>query len=302
MNDALHLKYLTVGPGDLSWGMAVNSVGFQEVGPGEPYPPQNHPLRYLFSVEKGRVLDDYQLIYVTRGSGQFRSASLPHPLPIVQGSLFLLFPGEWHNYCPSPETGWKEYWIGFKGPQMDSWVADGFFFKDNPLWNVGIHSDIVELYQEAIDTAREQRSGFQQRLSGIVAHLVSLAWFYRRNEDFSEVENMMNRAKILISEQFLSITPEDLSRQLCLGYSNFRRIFKEYTGLAPAQYIRQVRLNRIKEALTNTSAPVKQIAFELGYENEDYFFTAFRRMTGLTPLEYRAITQGRNNINFLSAH
>ena len=35
MNDSLHLKYLTVGPNDRLWGTAVNSVGFQEVGPGE---------------------------------------------------------------------------------------------------------------------------------------------------------------------------------------------------------------------------------------------------------------------------
>ena len=292
MNDELHLKYLTVGPGDLAWGMAVNSVGFQEVGPGEPYPPSSHPTRYLFSEKRGRILDDYQLLYITKGSGVFRSASLQSPVAIGPGSLFLLFPGEWHTYRPQPETGWKEYWIGFQGHQMDSWVSGGFFSKENPIWNVGLHNDVVELYEDAIHTAGEQQSGFQQRLSGIVAHLVSLAWFYRRNEDLSEAANMINRAKILVSEQLCTITPEDLSRQLCLGYSNFRRIFKEYTGLAPAQYIRQVRLNRIKELLTNTSLAVKRIAFEMGYENEDYFFTAFRRMTGMTPIEYRRLTQG----------
>lgn len=292
MTDALHLKYLAIGPNDLLWGLAVNSVGFQEVGPGEAYPPSNHPSRYLFTVERGRVLDEYQLIYVTRGEGLFRSASLPHPLPVRQGSLFLLFPGEWHSYRPAEETGWKEYWIGFKGPQMDSWMKGGFFAKDRPIWNVGLRSDIVALYQDAIDTALSQQSGFQQRLSGVVAHLVSLAWFYGRNEALSEVAGQMNRALILIAEQFRTVTPEDLSRQLCMGYSNFRRIFKEYTGQSPAQYIRQVRLSRVKEALTNTSRPIRELAFEMGFENEDYFFTSFRRLTGMTPREYRAFTRG----------
>ena len=292
MTDALHLKYLAIGPNDLLWGLAVNSVGFQEVGPGEAYPPSNHPSRYLFTVERGRVLDEYQLIYVTRGEGRFLSASLPHPLPVRQGSLFLLFPGEWHSYRPAEETGWKEYWIGFKGPQMDSWMKGGFFAKDRPIWNVGLRSDIVALYQDAIDTALSQQSGFQQRLSGVVAHLVSLAWFYGRNEALSEVAGQMNRALILIAEQFRTVTPEDLSRQLCMGYSNFRRIFKEYTGQSPAQYIRQVRLSRVKEALTNTSRPIRELAFEMGFENEDYFFTSFRRLTGMTPREYRAFTRG----------
>lgn len=294
MNDAIHLKYLMVSPEDLLWGLAVNSVGYQEVGPGESYPPGDHPSRYLFSEEKGRILDEYQLLYITKGQGAFRSASLPHPVPVRSGSMFLLFPGEWHSYRPDKETGWKEYWIGFKGSQMDAWVRDGFFYKEEPVWNVGIRSEIVSLYQSAIDTAKEQEALFQQSLGGIVAHLVSLARFYRRNEAFSEVASQMNRAKILIADQFRTITPESLAQQLNMGYSNFRRIFKEYTGFSPAKYIQEVRMNKVKEAITHTANPIKQIAYEMGFENEDYFFTAFRRVTGLTPVQYRELTQGKS--------
>lgn len=293
MNDALHLKYLVTAPADMHWGTAINSVGFQEVGPGEPYPPSNHPSRYLFSEERGRILDEYQLLYITKGQGTFRSHSLPHPVRVKAGSLFLLFPGEWHSYKPDPETGWKEYWIGFKGSQMDNWVNNGFFSPRNPVWHVGLKSDIVALYNDAIETASKQESGFQQRLGGLVSHLMGLARFYNRNEAFSEVAEQINRAKILISEQFRTITPEDLADQLYMGYSNFRRIFKEYTGFAPAKYIQEVRMNRVKEALTNTSLTIKQIAFDMGYENEDYFFTAFRRIAGMTPMEYREMTQGK---------
>ena len=292
MNDAIHLKYLAVGPSDLMWGAAVNSVGFQDVGPGENYPPSNHPSRYLFSREHGRVLDEFQLLYITRGRGTFRSAHLNNPLPVRQGSMFLLFPGEWHTYFPNPETGWKEFWIGFKGHQIDSWVQNGFFSVGSPLWNVGLQNDIIDLYKDAIQTATEQESGFQQRLGGIVAHLLSLAWFYGRNEAFSEVADMVNRAKIIISEQFRTISPEDVAQQLCMGYSNFRRIFKDYTGFSPAKYIQEIKMGKVKEALTNSEAPIKQVAYSMGYENEDYFFTAFKRLTGMTPSEYRAFTRG----------
>ena len=124
---------------------------------------------------------------------------------------------------------------------------------------------------------------------------MSLARFYNRNEVFSEVADQINRAKILISSQFRTITPENLAQQLNMGYSNFRRVFKEYTGFSPAKYIQEVKMNRVKEALTNTSHPVKQIAYEMGYDNEDYFFTAFRRVSGMTPLEYRELTQGKSH-------
>ena len=58
-----------------------------------------------------------------------------------------------------------------------------------------------------------------------------------------------------------------------------------------------MRIGKVKEALTNSSVPVKQVAFSMGYENEDYFFTAFRRLTGMTPVEYRAFTQGKRKNN-----
>lgn len=61
---SVHLKYLAVNPVDLKWGTAVNSVGFQEIAPGMDYPPRNHPSRYVFSVASGRILQEYQLLYM----------------------------------------------------------------------------------------------------------------------------------------------------------------------------------------------------------------------------------------------
>ena len=115
-----------------------------------------------------------------------------------------------------------------------------------------------------------------------------------RNETISEVAEKINRAKIIMNEQYRDISPEGVAKQLCMGYSNFRRVFKEYTGFSPAKYIQEVRIGRVKEALTNSVESVKQIAYDAGYENDDYFFTAFRRITGMTPREYRSFTQGKH--------
>lgn len=293
MADSIHHKYLAVSPADYLWGLAVNSVGCQEVLSGESYPPQKHPSRYLFTREHGRILDEYQLLYITSGKGTFKSATCPQIRHLQKGSLFLLFPGEWHSYAPYLETGWKEYWIGFTGTQMETWMSNGFFSRLQPVWNIGLQNEVIDLYREAIAIADRQQSGFQQRLGGIVSHLLSLAWFYGRNATFSESKQQINRAKIIIAEQYKTICPEDVASKICMGYNNFRRVFKDYTGFSPAKYIQMIRLNRVKEALTNSDLPARQIAFEAGYENEDYFFTLFHHHTGMTPLEYRSFTRGQ---------
>jgi AraC-like DNA-binding protein len=294
---SIHLKYLAVNPFDLDWGLAVNSVGRQEIAEHTPYPPANHPTRYLFSPERGRVLNEYQLLYITSGRGTFSCDTLgrERKIGVSAGTVIMLFPGEWHNYRPDPETGWTEYWIGFKGSQADLLVEKGFFSKNRPVMKVSFHDDIADCYTKAINIAESQKSGFQQALSGIVCSLLGMIYYYNKNESFMEsnTDRMIARAKMIVAEQLFSIDPKSLADQLFVSYSSFRRTFKEYTGFSPAKYILNVKINQAKELLTNSSSEIKEIAFNLGFENTDYFFTVFRRLTGQTPLAYRAETQGK---------
>ncbi len=84
-----------------------------------------------------------------------------------------------------------------------------------------------------------------------------------------------------------------------LSYSCFRRIFKEYTGFAPAQYLQEIRIQHAKELLTNTNLNVKEIAFESGFENPEYFFTAFRNKTGYTPIEIQELHTRERILKFI---
>jgi AraC-like DNA-binding protein len=288
-------KYLTISPVDLVWGLAVNSVGRQNVAENEVYPPQGHPTRYLFNTLKGRVLNEYQLLYITKGKGVFKSKS-GGEVPVKEGTMFLLFPGEWHTYQPDTDTGWNEYWIGFDGKIIDEWVRNGFFSKESPVFNVGLNEEMISLYKRAIIIADAQEANYQQALSGIACNLLSMALYLSRNTDFksSNIAENINVAKAAVQENISSITPEELARLACMSYSKFRKVFKEYTGFAPAQYIQEVRINMAKEILTNTSQSIKEIAFELGYENRDYFFTVFRKVTGMTPVNYRRLTRGED--------
>lgn len=294
MGNSFHPHYLVTSPIDMEWGLAVNSVGKQVINPGDPYPPSNHPSRYLFSMERGRVLAEYQLVYLTEGEGRFVSASIPKEEHVSRGTMFLLFPGERHAYCPLPETGWTEYWIGFNGPLVDERIRHAFFSKEKPVLNVGIHDEMVDLYERAIKIATSQESGYQTMLGSIAFHLLGMAYFFDRNAGYreNEMDILISRAKIIIAEEFRTIIPEDLAARLNMGYSNFRKLFKDYTGLSPAKYISVIKFNNIKEKLTNTNIPVKEIAFQMGFESYDYFFTAFRKHTGMTPSEFRSFTQG----------
>lgn len=300
MKNALHLKYLITNEQDSLWGLVVNSVGFQKINQGEIYPPNCHPTRYLFSAQKGRVLNEYQLLYISEGSGYFVSRN-NKKTEIKAGNMFMLFPNEWHNYSPDKHTGWNEYWIGFEGVDIDNRIRNGFFDPKNPVYNIGISKEVVDLYLRAIEIAKQQQTGFQQMLAGIVNHLLGIAYSQDKYSTFQDlnITEQIEKAKVIIYENYKDdISPEVIADQVNMSYSWFRRIFKQYTGLTPHQYIMEVKIQKSKELLSNTQLSSKQIAYMVGFESSDYFCTAFRKSAKLTPLQYRKSMQRDNTRSY----
>ena len=117
----IEFKYLIVNDLDRKYGLWVNTVGFQSIRPFTPYPITHHPSGYYFNPQKGRVLQEYQIVYITKGSGLFSSKAITEK-EISKGRLIILFPDEWHTYSPHKQTGWNEYYIGFNGPVIDKLV------------------------------------------------------------------------------------------------------------------------------------------------------------------------------------
>jgi len=295
MEDIIQLNYLIEKDQDLSWGLVVSTTGCQDINPHAPYPPKSHPAQYLFSTENGRILNEYQLIYISKGQGYFTSKG-QNKVEVKEGDMFLLFPGEWHNYSPGEETGWFEYWIGFNGTDMDNRVIAEFFIKNKPIFNVGKNEEIINLYKIALRTSKEQKSGYQQILAGIVNLLLGFAYSANELHTFEDIKvtNQINKAKTIMHDNVLTgITCEEIAQRVGMGYSWFRRIFKLYTGFAPAQYMQELKVNKSKELLTNTMLTCQEIAYEIGFETPSYFNITFKRKTGITPKEYRKQTQER---------
>ncbi|MDD6253820.1 MAG: AraC family transcriptional regulator [Candidatus Cryptobacteroides sp.] len=288
------LKYLVANEADPQWGLVVTTVGQQDIIPGSIYPSQDHPMRYLFSSEKGRIFNEYQLVYISRGKGQFVSAS-QKKTNVSAGDLFILFPGEWHNYSPDSTTGWHESWIGFTGPDMDEKVNSGFFSRKHPILHVGLDDDIFSLFHQGTVAAAGQKANYQQHLAGIAGHLLGLAYSKGNNmySQQDEVDELISRAKIMFQDNLENgITGEEIAREIGTSYTRFRKLFKEYTGFSPKQYLQELKVAKAKQLLTNTSLSCQQIGFDSGFESPSFFHCTFKKRTGMSPADYRKLTQG----------
>lgn len=84
-----------------------------------------------------------------------------------------------------------------------------------------------------------------------------------------------------------SMTIQDIAGILGMSYSSFRKLFKEYTGLSPASYFQDIKLQRAIDLLCKTDLSIKEIAYTLNFESPDYFSTQFKKKTGRRPRDYR---------------
>ena len=105
--------------------------------------------------------------------------------------------------------------------------------------------------------------------------------------------DVINRAQKVIRELMeKNLTIQDISQGLGLSYSSFRKLFKEITGIAPATYQHDLRLQRAKELLSATNESIKEIAYRLNFESPDYFSSKFKAKTGMKPSDFRAMNRG----------
>ncbi len=289
-------RYITSREKESPWNINVNTVGFEVVLAHSSYPGVGHPQDYYFDFEQGRILQEYQLVYITKGEGLFASRLKPKST-VREGSLFVLFPGEWHTYKPGDQTGWESYWVGFNGSFAQELLADKQSYISNPVLNIGYDEEIVNLYKKILEVSTSERPAYQNLLSGIVIHLLSYILYREKNKNLNdkEVFNKIDKARLIIREKINTcISPEEIAQSLNMSYTWFRRMFRNYTGLAPAQYIAQLKTQKAKELLSVTNKPIKEIAFDLGFESIDYFSTQFKKQTGQTPTQFRA--NGRGNL------
>ena len=156
---------------------------------------------------------------------------------------------------------------------------------------MGLNEELGSLFSRALEITEADRMASQQQLGGIVLYMIGMILSISKNDNASTVNSKIKQAKIVMNENvFKEINPEELAAELCIGYSNFRKTFKEYTGFATAKYFRLLKLHKAKQLLIESSYSVKEISFMLGCESTKHFNALFKKYFEFTPLKYRHST------------
>jgi AraC-like DNA-binding protein len=286
MND--YFKYLTHSNEDLENGFYLTVGGHAKVLPETDYPPRGHPSGYNFDWNKGRVLHEYQINYITEGEGIIETND--GEFEIKEGSILLIKPNSWHRYKPLKSTGWMEHYVGFNGDFADKIIENSLVFQNTPVVQIDFQEKIIEEFYKIFNYIKSEKPGYQQICTGLVIYILGLIISLKKNENFksSEIEKSIQKACLFIRDNLnQNINVEGMAESLRIDYSIFRKAFKKYTGLSPIQYHLSLRMQQAAYLLTNSSQSIKEISFNLGFSSVFYFSKLFKEKMNATPSDFR---------------
>jgi transcriptional regulator GlxA family with amidase domain len=150
----------------------------------------------------------------------------------------------------------------------------------NSYWNLLLH--LVEKYVDremaillskyfAIDIDRNTQSAFA---------------IFRGQKDHPDPE--IRRAQDIIEHRFSErISVDDLAEEVAVGRRSFERRFKRVTNNSVLEYVQRVKIEAAKRSFETSLKNINEVMWDVGYTDSKAFRTVFKKVTGLTPNEYR---------------
>lgn len=129
-----------------------------------------------------------------------------------------------------------------------------------------------------LNRAREWLSGVVEEIAGNVGCVFD-----------SRSKTLVAGAKRIIERNYAAqIGYKDVAREICISPSYFLTLFKKETGLTFTDYLTGVRIGAAKDLLKGTEKTITEIAFDVGFNNSNYFSNTFKKAVGLSAKEFRA--------------
>jgi AraC-like DNA-binding protein len=280
---------LTTKEADNNLGIKILNLG-HHIHPKElQYPDMSHPDSHLFDWEKGRMLKEYQILYIPKGEGYFETNGMK-PQHIEAGTVVLLYPGVWHRYKPNEKTGWEEYWIGFSGNYAHYLLEQECFNAQSPILKLGFTIEFFDTFSKLIDSVESEDDSFRKMSSFYLIHLLGMLYSSAllNKEKVSKKEEIIQKTLNLLANDWnKTIDFEQIAKDQNVSYVWFRKTFKQLTGTSPNQYLLMLKIRHSEQLILETNFTISEIAFQCNFESESYFSRIFKSKMGYSPSDLR---------------
>ncbi|MBI4026949.1 MAG: helix-turn-helix transcriptional regulator [Verrucomicrobia bacterium] len=238
----------------------------------------NWHLPHKHSVTKR--LDFVQVLWGIRGTGVIVMEGIERRLG--PGQLGLYFPGNEHHYFSLDEP-WEVRWWTMDGPLAASNTA-ALGLATGRIYQAGPAPDT--LFRKLERAMRDVSPAGEYRASTLAYELLVQA---ARGRIRTATDQAVLEAVDIIHARWSDprLGVGEIARQLRMHRSMLARRFRAALGVAPINYLINLRVQNALNRLKAHSQPVNEVAYGCGWTDPHYFSRCIRRATGLSPKEFR---------------
>ncbi|MBK1790864.1 helix-turn-helix domain-containing protein [Persicirhabdus sediminis] len=163
----------------------------------------------------------------------------------------------------------------------------------NPDRQMKIADPFHKAYNATITAQHDYQQPFHESMETEAIIKLIISRFLESDANPKPCQNQLNQERVLQAIDYIeshmseNLTLDKLSSLANVHPTYFSNVFVDILNVRPSVYIQQKRIEKAQLLLVSTSKPVKQIATEVGFKDPDYFFRAFKKVTGCTPRSYR---------------
>lgn len=199
------------------------------------------------------------------------------------GDVYLLQLGSKHKYYSDPKDPWEKIWFNIDGSLAqalaDSYGLSGIYLVPD--------ANLQDLFHEGLDICEDCPPDAEEGIT-LVIHSIFMRLAEKIREQNPNMKKVSLPLKNFIDRNFdRSPTLQEMSDIIYRSESQTIRIFKNEWGTTPHQYLLSKKLNTAATMLLNSPKAIKEIASELGFDDEYYFSSIFKKKMGLSPKYYR---------------
>ena len=231
--------------------------------------------------------ESYILFYTVAGAGLIEQDAQQVELPA--GSALLLNCRTPQSYCTAPrQESWQHYWVHLDGAGVANMAET--LLPQNRLTPVRVSGWEMQPLFESIFAEWDRGTVAAQIETGLTLHrmLALLAARLLAGDASRSNRALIEQATGYIRAHYAEpLSLDALLAQTPVSKSWFLRLFRQYTGTTPYNFLLSTRITRAKELLVLTDFAVSEIAHQVGFGDESNFSTRFTAMVGQSPQQYR---------------
>ncbi|MGN1409252.1 MAG: AraC family transcriptional regulator [Eubacteriales bacterium] len=237
-----------------------------------------------------RTLDDYILVYVTKGCFICEQNNCTYRLGV--GEYIFINLKILHKYYFDKTIPSKIYWMHMNGGLVVKMAE--YIDLLSPLPFIGNDdTSILESIRIGFTLNELNSSDFfthSMHIMSTLTHLLETACDRKMKRELTSEEYNFrtNFDRIMIKNDPCELSLEKICEQMHMSKYYFSHQFKKYYSMPPMKYLMKDKIKKAQNLLNYSSMKISAIAAECGFSSSAYFSTVFRREVGMSPEEYRS--------------